>query len=282
MNPKILALAALLHGASAGKTPTDKFGATKAAFSRSLHAAKRKSLGQVTAPKTTTERRRLDDYPAYDDWGGGSTVFCSSDLNDQIIGPSSAEECWESCHDVHGASIVAIDWEMGADCFCQDACDCMQDLSGTLTNRVYVVAGLAEPNNCDSTGCDNSPLSNCIMSNSCSNDDVDDDDDDDDDDDVSDGDDDDTPDFSCAGYEPVVAAVCADYRADIETWCEECVTESDNVYICYYESVLASFGLECDMASACSGGGTVDAAGKATWTAVSAAAAFGVYGFALL
>ena len=61
--------------------------------------------------------------------------WCSSGLDEH---PStgettiSAEACWSACQEEHGDALVAIDWEAGdEECYCQDACECMEDVDET-------------------------------------------------------------------------------------------------------------------------------------------------------
>ena len=55
----------------------------------------------------------------------GTTGWCRSEL-DFEIGNYNGTECWAACEAMFGAELVAVDWD-ATDCYCQDACACMDD-----------------------------------------------------------------------------------------------------------------------------------------------------------
>merc|ERR1712138_392868 len=81
---------------------------------------------------------------------GSLMGWCYSDL-DRLIGcAASPGECWTMCEDAYGDGLVAIDWWDDGECFCQNDCECMEDVGddeGYLITRDSRVGAL--PHECD-------------------------------------------------------------------------------------------------------------------------------------
>ena len=76
-------------------------------------------------------------------WGNGNG-WCMSGLDELIGMTSDANACWTMCEDEYGSGLVAIDWSAdNGECYCQNDCQCMEDLqdAGTyLVTRDYFAA----------------------------------------------------------------------------------------------------------------------------------------------
>ena len=80
---------------------------------------------------------------------GAAMGWCYSDLDEDIGCAASPGDCWERCSDGYGDDLVAIDWWDDGECFCQNDCECMEDVGddeGYLITRDSAVASL--PHEC--------------------------------------------------------------------------------------------------------------------------------------
>mmetsp|Transcript_21000 Transcript_21000/g.22444 ORF Transcript_21000/g.22444 Transcript_21000/m.22444 type:complete len:449 (-) Transcript_21000:60-1406(-) len=95
--------------------------------------------------------RRLDDDspPLFKDWGVSRT-WCRSDLDEEIIGLTTPEECWVRCWNDYPTT-VAIDFGNGK-CVCQNSCQCMADEDSEAT--VYALESVVFPSKCLDDGGD--------------------------------------------------------------------------------------------------------------------------------
>jgi hypothetical protein len=60
---------------------------------------------------------------------GDSLGWCSSDLDQELEGAYSAEECWNLCTSEFGEDIQAIDFYYSDNsCYCQNDCPCLSDV----------------------------------------------------------------------------------------------------------------------------------------------------------
>ena len=67
---------------------------------------------------------------------GSSMGWCYSDLDELIGCTASPGDCWAMCEDAHGDGLVAIDWGDDGECYCQNDCQCMEDVGD---NDVYLI-----------------------------------------------------------------------------------------------------------------------------------------------
>ena len=68
-----------------------------------------------------------------------------SNLNTHISCTTSPADCWERCSDGYGDDLVAIDWWDGGSCYCQNDCECMDEVGdddGYTVTRDSAVAAL--------------------------------------------------------------------------------------------------------------------------------------------
>ena len=61
---------------------------------------------------------------------GAGNGWCYSDLDEHVGCAASPGDCWAMCEDEYGDGVVAIDWdeEDGGSCYCQNDCECMEDV----------------------------------------------------------------------------------------------------------------------------------------------------------
>ena len=96
-------------------------------------------MGQVDECQHDDCWEYCDDTVSDDlDWAPGGTTYhsdhskgwCYSDL-DELIGCTASPspgECWTMCLGYYGDDLVAIDWNEDGECFCQNDCQCMEDV----------------------------------------------------------------------------------------------------------------------------------------------------------
>ena len=76
---------------------------------------------------------------------GAGSGWCLSNLNTHISCTASPADCWERCSDGYGDDLVAIDWWDGGSCYCQNDCECMDEVGdddGYTVTRDSAVAAL--------------------------------------------------------------------------------------------------------------------------------------------
>ena len=59
---------------------------------------------------------------------GAGNGWCYSDLDEDIGCAASPGDCWERCSDGYGDDLVAIDWWDGGSCYCQNDCECIDEV----------------------------------------------------------------------------------------------------------------------------------------------------------
>ena len=187
--------------------------------------------------------------PTNNDWGTGNG-WCMSDLDKMIGSTSDAGACWTMCENTYGSDLTAIDWTPDGDCYCQDACECMDSTEDSDIHLITSITVAALPNECVSAcPAQETAFEECVSKQQSLNDDFFADDDGDDDDD----------DFS--------PNTCADVQQHLSNGeCEGpavCQTEYQAYVECHYEDMAQSFlGLTCDLS--CSGNLGSDAAQRTT------------------
>ena len=72
----------------------------------------------------------------YKNWGFQSSGWCYSELDELVGQTKSVGDCWDMCEAEYGQSLEAIDLDDNDYCFCQTACQCLDDGHG----RGYYVA----------------------------------------------------------------------------------------------------------------------------------------------
>ena len=70
---------------------------------------------------------------------GAGKGWCFSNLNNQIGCTASPADCWERCSDGYGDDLVAIDWWDDGSCYCQNDCECMDEVGGAPGYIFYTV-----------------------------------------------------------------------------------------------------------------------------------------------
>ena len=76
---------------------------------------------------------------------GAGSGWCFSNLDNRISCTASPADCWERCSDGYGDDLVAIDWWDDGSCFCQNECECMDEVgddTGYTVTRDAAVAAL--------------------------------------------------------------------------------------------------------------------------------------------
>ena len=88
------------------------------------------------------------------DWAPNGTTahshsmgWCYSELDDDIGCTASPGDCWAMCEDAYGDDLVAIDWEDG-ECYCQNDCQCMEDVGEDETYLITRDSFAALPHEC--------------------------------------------------------------------------------------------------------------------------------------
>ena len=81
------------------------------------------------------------------DWGTGNG-WCSSDLDELIGSTSDASACWTMCKNTYGSDLVAIDWTPDGECYCQDDCQCMEDMEDGDIHLITSSAVASLPTEC--------------------------------------------------------------------------------------------------------------------------------------
>ena len=187
--------------------------------------------------------------PTNNDWGTGNG-WCMSDLDKMIGSTADAGACWTMCENTYGSDLTAIDWTPDGDCYCQDACECMDSTEDSDIHLITSITVAALPNECVSAcPAQETAFEECVSKQQSLNDDFFADDDGGDDDD----------DFS--------PNTCADVQQHLSNGeCEGpavCQTEYQAYVECHYEDMAQSFlGLTCDLS--CSGNLGSDAAQRTT------------------
>ena len=67
---------------------------------------------------------------------GAGNGWCRSGLDDLVGCAASPSDCSEMCVEAYGDNLVAIDWVDDGDCYCQNDCQCMQDVGD---DEVYLI-----------------------------------------------------------------------------------------------------------------------------------------------
>ena len=118
---------------SSNQWPPGRHGGRSGGFARAL------TLLIVLASATATPT----PAPTFSDGHYQGVGWCGG-LDLAIVGTiSSLNECYEACVDEYGVAwVVAVDyWSNSNSCYCQDACDCMEDV-GDSDVFLATVSGL--------------------------------------------------------------------------------------------------------------------------------------------
>ena len=90
-----------------------------------------------------SDSRRLDSYSySYSYTVAQGVGWCAGGVDEYAGDFSSAVECFEACIAEYGGELHAIDWwEDDGSCYCQDACDCMEEV-GEMAAYLVTVSSL--------------------------------------------------------------------------------------------------------------------------------------------
>ena len=87
---------------------------------------------------------------------GAGKGWCYSALDDHVGCAASPGDCWAMCLGYYGDGLVAIDWNDDGDCYCQNDCECMEEVfyeSYLITRDSRVGALPHECGHVESSGC---------------------------------------------------------------------------------------------------------------------------------
>merc|ERR1719440_1916185 len=79
---------------------------------------------------------------------GAGKGWCYSALDDHVGCTASPGDCWAMCLGYYGDGVVAIDWDEEGSCYCQNDCECMEDV-GDDEGYLITRDGTALPQECE-------------------------------------------------------------------------------------------------------------------------------------